>query len=75
MQRELGAAQTNISVPCFFANLCARSAVLEKAGRSVCLDCAKRLRAREYPLRGGSLEPLYLTGRAAAEALGMLEDF
>jgi hypothetical protein len=61
--------------PCFFWNLCTRPAALEKAGRSVCHACAARLHGREYPLRSGSAEPLYLTGRVAAEALDMLEDF
>ena len=60
--------------PCFFWNLCSARATVEKAGRSVCLGCAARLRGVEYPLRRPSLEPLYLTGRAAAEALDMLED-
>ena len=62
-----------LSTPCFFWNLCERRAVLEKAGRSVCRDCAGRLRGREYPLRGESKDSLYLTGRAAAEALDMTE--
>jgi hypothetical protein len=75
MQMELGDKQLNTSVPCFFSNLCSRPAAVEKAGRSVCFDCAARFNAREYPLRVGSIQPLYLTGRAAAEALGMLEDF
>ena len=60
--------------PCFFWNLCERHADIEKAGRSVCRACAGRLRGREYPLRAASLEALYLTGRAAAEALDMLEE-
>ena len=64
----------SISKPCFFWNLCACRADLEKAGRSVCRVCAARLRGREYPLRYGSEESLYLTGRAAAEALDMVED-
>lgn len=65
--------QAGTSTPCFFGNLCERRAVLEKAGRSVCRGCAVRLRGREYPLRIASEESLYLTGRAAAEALDMLE--
>lgn len=65
--------QAGISTPCFFGNLCEGRAVLEKAGRSVCRGCAVRLRGREYPLRIASEESLYLTGRAAAEALDMLE--
>jgi hypothetical protein len=40
-------------------------------------DCADRctihLRGVEYPLRGPALQPLYLTGRTAAEALDMLD--
>lgn len=64
-----------ISAPCFFSNLCQGRAALEKAGRSVCRSCAGRLRGREYPLRLASEESLYLTGRSAAEALDMVEDF
>jgi hypothetical protein len=66
--------QTFASIPCFFSHLCKAPAALEKAGRAVCRTCAGRLRGREYPLRGQSEAPLYLTGRAAAEALDMLED-
>ena len=60
--------------PCFFWNLCRDRAIVEKAGRSVCRGCAGRLRGSEYPLRDASEDSLYLTGRAAAEALDMLED-
>jgi hypothetical protein len=60
--------------PCFFWNLCAGRAEIEKAGRSVCRGCASQLRGVEYPLRGVAAQPLYLTGRAAAEALDMLEE-
>ncbi len=60
--------------PCFFWNLCSARAEVEKAGRSVCRRCAGLLRGIEYPLRRPSLAPLYLTGRAAAEALDMLDD-
>lgn len=74
MQMQSEVRQASISKPCFFWNLCACRAALEKAGRSVCRACAGRLRGREYPLRGGSEESLYLTGRAAAEALDMVED-
>ncbi len=59
--------------PCFFVVLCLQRAAMEKAGRSVCILCATHLRGVEYPLRGPSLEPLYLTGRTAAEALDMLD--
>jgi hypothetical protein len=69
------AGRTFVFTPCFFWNLCKARAALEKAGRSVCRPCATRLRGREYPLRGESEAPLYLTGRAAAEALDMTEDF
>jgi len=65
--------QASISTPCFFSNLCESRAVVEKAGRSLCRGCAFRLRGREYPLRGPSEESTYLTGRAVAEALDMLE--
>jgi hypothetical protein len=77
MQSAVAQAPVNhasVSVPCFFWNLCERRAATEKAGRSVCRVCAGRLRGREYPLRGESDESLYLTGRAAAEALDMIED-
>ncbi len=57
--------------PCFFSNLCLQRAAIEKAGRSVCRTCSTRLRGVEFPLRPPSLQPLYLTGRAAAEALDM----
>jgi len=74
MNTQLAAAPpAGISKPCFFWNLCERRAALEKAGRSVCRACAGRLRGREYPLRVASQESLYLTGRAAAEALDMIE--
>lgn len=59
--------------PCFFWRLCGQRADVEKAGRSVCHGCAARLRGTEYPLRRAALEPIYLTGRAAAEALDMIE--
>lgn len=59
--------------PCFFWGLCGERAAFEKAGRSVCHGCAARLRGIEYPLRGPSREPIYLTGRAVAEALDMVE--
>ena len=72
MQSAVG--QTGLAAPCFFGNLCESRATLEKAGRSVCRTCANRLRGREYPLRGASDQSLYLTGRAAAEALDMVEN-
>lgn len=59
--------------PCFFALFCLQRAAMEKAGRAVCLLCALHLRGFEYPLRGPSAQPLYLTGRTAAEALDMLD--
>ena len=62
------------ATPCFFSQVCFRRAAIEKAGRSVCRECAGRLRGAEYPLRDASLQPLYLTGRDAAEALDMTED-
>lgn len=73
MQMQFAAEPSGAS-PCFFWNLCERHAAIEKAGRSVCRACAARLRGREYPLRAASREALYLTGRAAAEALDMLEE-
>ena len=59
--------------PCFFSQVCLRRAAIEKAGRSVCRGCAARVRGIEYPLRDPSLQPLYLTGRDASEALDMVE--
>ena len=73
MQTQLAAEPAGAS-PCFFWNLCERHAAIEKAGRSVCRNCAGRLRGREYPLRAASPETLYLTGRTAAEALDMIEE-
>ena len=67
-----GAGET--APPCYFWSFCAQRAVLEKAGRSVCRQCAAKLRGMEYPLRGPCAEPLYFTGRTAAEALDMLEE-
>lgn len=60
--------------PCFFHKDCTRRAEVDKAGRSVCRSCAATLRGVEYPLRAPSADPPYLTSRAAAEALDMLED-
>jgi hypothetical protein len=71
---EVAAKQAGPLGPCFFWNLCQSRAAVEKAGRLVCRGCAGRLRGNEYPLRGASEESLYLTGRAAAEALDMLDD-
>jgi hypothetical protein len=58
--------------PCYFWSACSARAALEKAGRSVCRRCAARLCGVEYPLREASIEPIYLTPRAAAEALDMV---
>jgi hypothetical protein len=66
--------QESATTPCFFSQVCLRRAAIEKAGRSVCRECAARLRGAEYPLRDPSLQPLYLTGRDACEALDMSED-
>ena len=74
MNMQSAGTQTGPIRPCFFWNLCRGRAVVEKAGRSVCRGCAGRLRGKEYPLRGASEDSLYLTGRAAAEALDMIED-
>jgi hypothetical protein len=60
--------------PCFFWPCCTQRAALEKAGRSLCRRCAAGLRGIEYPLRGPCDEPLYFTGRIAAEALDMIEE-
>jgi len=49
---------------------------LEKGGKAVCQRCADlRLggRGREYPLRPPARASLYPNGRAAAEAMEMLE--
>jgi len=58
--------------PCYFWNVCSAPAALEKAGRSVCRRCAAHLCGVEYPLREASIEPIYPTARAAAEALDMV---
>ena len=76
---ELSSQRSRLQViaapPCFFAGVCRQRAAVEKAGRSVCHQCAgTRLRGIEYPLRDAASEPLYLTGRAASEALDMVED-
>ena len=57
-----------------FWNVCGeRHADIEKAGRSIC-GCAGRLRRERVSAACGfTRSPLYLTGRAAAEALDMLE--
>lgn len=61
--------------PCFFSRVCRRRAEVEQTGRAVCRECAQtRLHGAEYPLRGTAAEPLYLTGRAASEALDMVEN-
>ena len=60
--------------PCFFWDVCAQVSKIEKAGRSVCTQCAVALAGIEYPLRAPSLQPLYLTGRMAAGALDMLDE-
>jgi hypothetical protein len=67
--------RNRLAPPCFFSRVCRQPAAVEKAGRSVCQQCAEtRVRGVEYPLRGASAEPLYFTGRAASEALDMVED-
>jgi len=67
-------SELSILPPCFFWKLCDRRAVVEKAGRSLCGECASHIKGNEYPLRAPSTQPLYLTGRVAAEALDMIED-
>ena len=62
------------SPPCFFWKLCSERAAMEKSGRAVCQRCAGSLRGVEYPLRNPSSQPIYLTGRAAAEAMDMVEE-
>jgi hypothetical protein len=67
--------QQGAAAPCFFSRVCQQRAAVEKSGRSVCRECADtRLQGTEYPLRGAAAEPLYLTGRAASEALDMVEN-
>src|SRR5690242_19220568 len=49
----------SVAPPCFFAGVCRQRAAIEKAGRSVCRECAgTRLRGSEYPLRDAASEPL-----------------
>lgn len=59
--------------PCFNWPDCKARAAVEKAGRSVCQDCAGNLKGAEYPLRMPTIKPLYSSGFAAAEALDMVE--
>ena len=67
-------AEEVVAPPCYFSNVCAQRAVMEKAGRAVCQGCSANLRGFEYPLRGPSPEPLYLSARAAAEAMNIVDD-
>ena len=46
---------------------------VEKAGRAVCLRCSINLRGFEYPLRGPSKDPLYVSGREIAEAMNIID--
>jgi hypothetical protein len=71
---QSSALEVAAAPPCFFSQVCLRRAAIEKGGRSVCRGCAGRMRGVEYPLRDPSLQPLYLTGRDAREALDMIED-
>ena len=45
--------------PCFFSQVCRRRTAVEKAGRSACAECAKRLRGFEYPSRDPTADPSY----------------
>ena len=62
-----------IPPPCFYWKVCAKRAVVEKVGRSVCRGCAARLRGVEYPLREPSPTPIYLTSHVAAESLDSVD--
>jgi hypothetical protein len=73
-QPRAAACTDQSAPPCFYWSRCAQRAALEKSGRSVCRRCAATLGGSEYPLRNPCAEPLYVTGRVAAEALDMLED-
>jgi hypothetical protein len=60
--------------PCFYYNLCRRTAEIEKCGRAVCRICAAaNLRGREFPLREPTRRPLYATDNEAAESVDMDE--
>jgi hypothetical protein len=60
--------------PCFYYNLCRRTAEVEKCGRAVCRICAAaNLRGREFPLREPTRLPLYATDNEAAESVDMDE--
>lgn len=67
-------AADHAAPPCFYWMCCRQTAVLEKAGRSVCRRCSAALRGTEYPLRNPCAESLYASGRVVAEALDMLEE-
>jgi hypothetical protein len=54
--------------PCFFSQVCRRRTAVEKAGRSVCAECAKRLRGFEYPSRDPTADPSYPAHVAEANA-------
>jgi len=58
--------------PCFYFYACRRHAALEKNGKSLCRACAAHAHGREYPLRTPCREPLYLSDREVATALGMI---
>ncbi len=47
--------------PCFFSQVCRRRTDVEKAGRSVCAECAKRLRGFEYPSRDPTANPVVVS--------------
>jgi len=58
--------------PCFYFSACRRHAALEKNGKSLCRACAAHADGREYPLRAPSRQPLYLSDREVAGAVGMI---
>lgn len=58
--------------PCFYFKSCRRRAQIEKHGKSLCRQCAERLKGREYPLRKPSYRPLYINDKEIQEALSMV---
>jgi hypothetical protein len=59
--------------PCFYWKACRRYASVEKQGKSVCRECAERLKGMPYPLRLPSRGSIYQSQWEAARDLDMIE--
>ena len=70
---RLGSRDGIAKTPCFYWKSCRRFAAVEKQGKSVCRECAERLKGMPYPMRPPTREPLYLTGWELARDLDMIE--